>query len=123
MKDKAQILVDQKDQVYEEPDWKPLEFDIHCPEVCEKQEAAMVRYLEEKKGINDGELHAWVMLATGAVVDSKNPDYLAMNLKQVAFARGGQTLVNLLEFETAYQASKEVYRETAYEWNVERAEK
>lgn len=104
-----------------EPAWEPLEFDINHPEIYEEQEARMKAYLKEEVGINDYEMHSWVMLAMGIIVDSKNSDYLAKNLIDLALARGGHTLVQLLDFEMKTRASKDVYEETAYEWNCEQA--
>lgn len=102
-----------------EPNWKPLAFDINNPEIYEQQEANMKAYLKKNKGIRDYEMDSWVMLAMGIIVDSKNSDYLAMTLQILAFARGGRTLVQLLEFEMKTRASEAVYEETAYEWNCE----
>lgn len=116
-------LLDEREQSDRdhEPDWEPLEFDINHPEIYEEQEANMKAYLEKNKGINDYEMHSWVVMATGIIVDSKNSEYLAKNLKDLAFSRGGRTLVQLLEFEMKTRASEAVYEETAYEWNCEQA--
>ena len=59
------------------------------------------------------------MMAMGAIMDSKSSNFTIHHIKQLARARGGETLVKILEFEIAYKASEGVYAEAVFEWNAE----